>query len=991
MSDSTRRACVHNKIEVVVLFLLFTLSVPVRAEPSSTPDENLYEGQTLTTVALIANPHRNVQPLRSLLVQKAGQPFSDKSVRESIRALEEQGGFKSVKVEILSNASGLQLNFILETPYYLGLIEFPSLAKHFSYPQLLKVLNLSNDEPYDKDRLPICEAALSRYLKNDGYFLAQVHAEPTIDDVHRLVNLKFLVDLGKRARIGTVQVLGVSEQESKKLIQTLGSTRARFTGGQLKPGKPYTSDHIKAATALIRKSLAKEHRFASKVQSMPPQHQAYSNRVDISFQVDPGPLLEVRVKGARLSLLPFVSGREVKKLIPIYSEHAVDQDLVEEGERNLRDYFKKKGFFDVQVKTDSQLLPDRMTVLYEVKRGKKHKVDHIAFRGAHHIPEKELLGQVLIKKSSTFSRGKISEKLLRESAENLRALYLDRGYETVKVTSKNVDRHPRIDVLFEIEEGPQTLVENIQLLGNEHIPESELVGSKSLRLQPGMPFSNPQLSEDRDRILALYQNKGYLNAEIETTVERSPQNPLRVAVRYTINERQIVRISDVAFMGHERTRVSMLQKTVKIQPETPMRRGELLEAESRLFNLNIFDWSSIGPRTPIADQPDEEVVVKVHETRRNEVNYGFGFDVTHRGGNVPSGSVAVPGLPPLDLKNHEIAPSEATYAGPRGSIEFTRRNMRGLGETASGLLLLSRLDQQIVLRYTQPQFLGSNWSALTSVSGERTTENPLYAAQLATASFQVERLLDAKKNTRLQLRYRFNKTYLTDLLVPELVLPQDRDVRLSTISGAIIRDTRDNLLDARRGSFTTVNLDLTPTALGSSATFAKLFGQYARYKTAHSVVFANSVRVGLAKALAGSFVPTSELFFSGGGTTLRGFPINQAGPQRIVPFCNVLEGESGCVDVTVPVGGRQLFILNSEVRFPLGIKKALGGVVFYDGGNVYSAISLKDFTRNYTHTVGFGFRYSTPIGPIRIDIAHNLNPVPGINSNQYFITLGQAF
>src|SRR5262249_41666032 len=209
--------------------------------------------------------------------------------------------------------------------------------------------------------------------------------------------------------------------------------------------------------------------------------------------------------------------------------------------------------------------------------------------------------------------------------------------------------------------------------------------------------------------------------------------------------------------------------------------------------------------------------------------------------------------------------------------------------------------------------------------------------------------------------------------------------------GTIICDTRDNLLDAHRGTFATANLGLTATALGSSASFGKLFGQYAWYKSSHSLVFANSVRLGLAKAVAGSFVPTSQLFFSGGGTTLRSFPINQAGPQRIVPFCNVLEGETGCVDVSVPVGGRQLFILNSEVRFPLGIKKSLGAVVFYDGGNVFRAISFNELVNDYTNTVGFGLRYATPIGPVRIDFAHNLNPVPGISRNQYFITIGQAF
>jgi outer membrane protein insertion porin family len=133
------------------------------------------------------------------------------------------------------------------------------------------------------------------------------------------------------------------------------------------------------------------------------------------------------------------------------------------------------------------------------------------------------------------------------------------------------------------------------------------------------------------------------------------------------------------------------------------------------------------------------------------------------------------------------------------------------------------------------------------------------------------------------------------------------------------------------------------------------------------------------------------LFFSGGGTTLRGFPIDEAGPQRLVPFCNVLTGQTGCVNVTVPVGGRALLILNSELRFPLGIMKALGGVVFYDGGNVYSAINFSNFVNNYSNTIGIGLRYTTPIGPVRIDVGRNLNPVPGINPTQYFITLGQAF
>ena len=149
----------------------------------------------------------------------------------------------------------------------------------------------------------------------------------------------------------------------------------------------------------------------------------------------------------------------------------------------------------------------------------------------------------------------------------------------------------------------------------------------------------------------------------------------------------------------------------------------------------------------------------------------------------------------------------------------------------------------------------------------------------------------------------------------------------------------------------------------------------------------------MAAPIAGSHVPASERFFSGGGNSLRGFPINGAGPQRLVPVCSnpAAPTPSTCSTISVPVGGLQLFIVNSELRFPIPLINNLGGVIFYDGGNVYQHIRVSDVIDNYTHTVGFGFRYNTPIGPVRVDIGHLLEAVPGVRSTQFFITIGQAF
>ena len=232
-----------------------------------------------------------------------------------------------------------------------------------------------------------------------------------------------------------------------------------------------------------------------------------------------------------------------------------------------------------------------------------------------------------------------------------------------------------------------------------------------------------------------------------------------------------------------------------------------------------------------------------------------------------------------------------------------------------------------------------------------------------------------------------------DHSIPELVPPKDRNTRLSTLSASYILDHRDNPLDPHRGIYTSFEADENPRIFGSSTTFTRLLAQGAYYRQLKpNWIWANSIRAGLIVPTRGEEIPISQRFFTGGGATLRGFPLNGAGPQTSVPACTNPSVPSTCSLIEVPVGGVQLLIVNSELRMPLPLKKGLGGVAFYDGGNVFDpTLSGNLFNLRYTNSIGLGFRYSTPVGPIRIDIGRNLNPVPGINSTQLFITLGQAF
>jgi outer membrane protein assembly factor BamA len=978
---------------VVLLFCLLLLTAnAVCAQQLSSQATVAYQGETVDSIDVVTNPHVDIEPLRAMVAQKAGQPFSQQKVQDTIAAFEKTQRFEKVRVLVTPEPKGLRLTFVLDPAYYIGLVDFPEAAKQFSYVRLLQIVNFADQDPFDKALLPASEVALQNFLKENGYFQTQVHAETRVDDVHQLVDVIFHVKLGKRASIGTVEIEGPATGETAHLMHSVRSLRARLRGGLLKPDKVYTAGRLKEAKILIKSSLSRQGHLAGTVQQKPPIYHPETNRVDVSFYVVPGSVVIVRTEGARLTALPFMSGRERKKLIPIYSEGATDQDLVDEGREQLVDYFQKKGYFDVEVTTTFERQPEKISLTYLINKGRKHKVSRIVFQGNHALAEHELLDHIPITRTHLFwTRGAYSGKLLKTSVANIQALYHDIGYEEVKVTTHVVDHETKLDISFNIAEGQRTLVDNVSVIGNKNIASQELTGGKGFQLNPGAPFSPGKLASDRNQISATYLDRGYLNSDVKATLRRHPHNPHEVDIAYEITENQLVCISQVLYEGQQHTRLSMLQNSTAFQAETPLSQKHLLESETDLYNLNIFDWTSVGPARPITDQTDEDVVVKVHEAKRTEIIYGFGFEISRRGGNVPGGSVAVPGLPTVGIGSYQIAPSQATYASPQGSIEIVRRNLRGRAETGSFSLLASRLDQRALASYGLPHLGKTQWSALSNLSFERTTENPLFAADLADAAFQVERILNKKTNSKLQLRYDFNHTSLSQLLVPALVLPEGRNVRLSTLSSTYIRDTRDKPLDAHKGSYATLNLGVTPTAFGSSANFTRLFAQYAFYKPVHGMVWANSVRVGLDRAFSGSFVPTSQLFFAGGGTTIRGFPTDEAGPQRIVPFCNVLLSTSGCVNVTVPVGGRQLFVLNSELRFPLKIMEALGGIVFYDGGNVYTSINLNQFVSNYTNTIGIGLRYATPIGPIRVDLGRNLNPVPGIGATQYFITLGQAF
>jgi outer membrane translocation and assembly module TamA len=248
-------------------------------------------------------------------------------------------------------------------------------------------------------------------------------------------------------------------------------------------------------------------------------------------------------------------------------------------------------------------------------------------------------------------------------------------------------------------------------------------------------------------------------------------------------------------------------------------------------------------------------------------------------------------------------------------------------------------------------------------------------------------------------RYGIDKTELLNIKSNFAAQPEiDRlfpQVRLSSVASSLIRDTRTDPLEPDNGSLIGADAELAARRIGSEVGFFKTFLQgftYQRLPRSSATVMVFGARVGLAtgfqrlvpqggETIVVDDLPASERFFAGGDTTVRGFTLDRLGTPETIDRDGF------------PTGGHGLIVLNAEARVPL--RGGLGAVVFIDGGNVWRKVSDMDWSQ-MRGSVGFGLRYRSPVGPIRVDLGIKLDrrSLPTGERERptaLHISLGQAF
>jgi outer membrane protein assembly complex protein YaeT len=919
-----------------------------------------WEGKHVAEVHVVDEAGQPTPTQTPQLSLKPGDAFHFDTERESLRTLYATGDYANIHVTATPQAAGLRIDFVVVRDFYNNVVRIDGLKEPPTEPAAQAAVRLTLGQPFREGSLKEGIDRLEGALHDEGLYRAKVSYDLNPKPDTRQMDVNIHVEAGTRARIGAITVKNQTRYSNTELLQ-----RAKIVG---KNGKTeLTSARLTRSRDKLRTFLVDQGYLGASALITPGTFDSASNTVPLTVDVTTGPRIDVEVNGARMSK------SERKRLLPIYAEGAVDEDLLQEGRRNIRDYFQRQGYFDADVEVTSQQSDAKgeQSIVYNITRGDRFKLVGILFDGNHYFSHELIAARLQLQTASFAAYGRYSQQVMRQDADSIRALYLSNGFLQAQVTPEVADtsggKKNDLIVKFHIVEGPQTRISELHIVGNDAVSTQALlavIGSTE-----GQPFSEAGVASDRNNILAYYYNDGFPQATfVEQILANSGTD--KIGLIYHITEGPRIEVAKVLLTGYQYTRPGIIAQQVEVRADGPLREGDVVDSERQLYNLGIFNRVQIAPQNPDGTDTDKTVVVDTREGNRYTIGYGGGFEVQRIAGenSNPNGTTLA--------------------ASPRGIFEIARANMFGRAQTLSFTGRASTLEYRATGNYSASNFLANRTLTLQFTAyADKSQDVDTFTSTRFQGGMDLVQKVSSSSSFVYQYFYRRVKaSNINSTINPEQIPLLSQPTLVSGFDVTYARDRRDNPADATKGSFNTVDMSDAIKAIGSSADFLRLsFQNSTFYPFGRAFVFARSMHFGYEQpwghtvepddpscAVTCDTIPLPERFFAGGGASLRGFSLNQAGPRDPV--------------TGFPIGGLALLTFNQELRFPMKLPfvgNRLGGTLFYDGGNVYSDVdhitlrwkSPSTTDLNYfSHTVGFGVRYPTPVGPVRIDIGYQLNP-----------------
>lgn len=635
---------------------------------------------------------------------------------------------------------------------------------------------------------------------------------------------------------------------------------------------------------------------------------------------------------------------DLKEKITITPGAIANQLLIADNAERIISFYQSEGYWRAKVLPVTRYISeDKVALTFQIEEGQEVTIDEIIIVGNKNVSAGDIKDAMETKERWFFSfitgSGIYKKDEIKADIERIRELYHSRGYIYVVIAEPEITLSrdkTELYIKISISEKDQYKIGEVSLSGNTVFKSTKLY--EYIETTPGKIFNRSALRNDIDNILDLYMERGYARADIDPLIEINDKEKL-VDVVFSITEGEIYRIGRIEIRGNEKTRDKVIRREIRLDEGDIYNHKLLKRSRQRLANLNYFKSVDLVTK-PSRGEKLIDIDVKVEEKLTGMLTIGGGYSSVDK----------------------FIVMGEIMQANLFG---------KGLYLKIRADLSASRKNYNISLR--DPWFMDKPISASVSIYNE-TFEYPDYDKDAIGASVGFGKELS--EYVRANITYNFENVKISGISedASTLIKEQAGSKITSSISPAIWRDTRDNYLDPTSGSRNA--LYTTYAGIGGDNYFGKVLVDSIWYfPVIWNTTFSVRGRVGYASGFPGKKLPLYERFYVGGINTVRGLGFGEGGPRDE-------EGEK--------IGGKTEIIFNTELIFPIEENINLKGVLFFDAGRSFDKTEYVSLGK-LRPTTGFGLRWLSPFGPIRLEWGFNLSQKSDESSSKIEFTMGGLF
>ncbi len=623
--------------------------------------------------------------------------------------------------------------------------------------------------------------------------------------------------------------------------------------------------------------------------------------------------LQISVRENKKLVLTFsgqksASSSKLREIVNLSDSRSYDRYAMEQGQARLERYYLKNGFPFVEIFPSIFKEEETVYIDYEIEAGPRIELRKLSFGGNKKLSDKKIAKMILSREAKLFSPGIYDEEVLAKDKITVLQAYTDDGYLDVAISEASMETNAFGDqrtVTFLVTEGKQYEISDVEFYG---LPEDSLLFTQKLPLRTKKPFNHKRYKQTEEKILQNLFELGYAYATIQSEFVKDTASAT-VKVIYTIASGPKTFVRHIIIKGDYKTHLSILKQNLEFKEGDLFNYQKLLNSQLNLRRLGIFSTVKASALGFEEKQNQVDALFEVQEDKTITTNFQLGYD-----------------------NRNSI----------RGEMNFTKRNFFGLAKQIHTRIIGGLKFDRIETTFSAPRVFGADINLANQYFFEY-EDAPIYNAY-SYGSF-VSSLKTFGSRWTLGVKDQITRTEVIESESDVVALGNSLfDNTLNEFRVFGYYDNRDNFSDPQKGFYIYANNEINTDLSNLDNNFDTVeIGINHHKKLFNRITLNQSLRYGQIFSLTkASLVPFNELFFMGGSDTVRGF-------------------EEDSINTS---GGIVRFLYNAELHYRLteGFKLA----TFFDAGVLDDNLN-NIVVDDIRESAGFGLRYFTPVGPIRLD------------------------